>query len=85
MVLPQDPSTKATRLCSRLELRHRRRLRRRQDFERGASPLSSNRCPQAALKRSYRSDRVTRDWPVASRVRAAQSKTRVRGWMGIRI
>ena len=32
--------------------------------------------PQAALKCSYRSDRVTRDWPVALRVRAQHIETR---------
>ena len=30
--------------------------------------------PQAALKCSYRSDRVTRDWPVALRVRASTDR-----------
>ena len=37
--------------------------------------LSSWHDRQAALKCSYRSDSVTRDWPVALRVRAAQAKT----------
>ena len=44
-------------------------------FERISGPLSSCRSPQAALKCSYRSDRVTRHWPVALRVRAAKSGT----------
>ena len=38
--------------------------------------LSSWHSRQTALKCSYRSDRVTRDWPVALRVRAAQTGTR---------
>ena len=39
------------------------------------SPLSSYRSPQAALKFSYRGDRVTRDGPLALRVPAAKNKT----------
>ena len=39
-------------------------------------PLSSCRDSQAALKRSCHSDRVTRDWPMALRVCAAQTETR---------
>ena len=38
-----------------------------------SGPLSSSRSPQAALEFSYRSERVTRDRPVALRVRAAKS------------
>ena len=46
------------------------------------SPLSSCRSPQAALKFSCRSDSVTRDGPVALRVRAAQSETQFLLWTG---
>ena len=40
-----------------------------------SGPLSSCRSPQAAFKCSRRSDSVTRDSPVALRVRAAQTET----------
>ena len=46
-------------------------------FGRISGPLSSCCRPQAALKLSYRSDRMTRNQPVALRVRAAKSGTRV--------
>ena len=38
------------------------------------APLSSCRGPQAALNLSHSSDSVTRAWPVALRVRAAQTR-----------
>ena len=41
------------------------------------APVPSRRGPQAALNLSYRSDRVTRDGPVALRLRAAKSGTRI--------
>ena len=40
------------------------------------APFPSRRSPQAALILSCRSDRVTRDWPVALREHAAQTETR---------
>ena len=45
-------------------------------FGPNSAPFSSCRGPQAALKCSCRSDRVTRDGPAALRVRAAQSGAR---------
>ena len=48
-------------------------------------PLSSCRSPQSALKFSYRVDRVTRHCPVALRVRAAKSGTRILLWTGRRL
>ena len=47
-------------------------------------PLSSCRGYQAALKRSDRGDRVTRDWPVALREHAASTEARNRLWAGRR-
>ena len=49
-----------------------------------SGPLSSCRILQAALKFSYHSDRVTRYWPVALRVRAAKSGARILLWTGPR-
>ena len=43
------------------------------------APLSSCHGPQPALNCSCRSDRVTRDGPVALRVRTAQTETRKQG------
>ena len=61
---------------------HATSLREKSRFATDVRPLSSWRGPQAALKRSYRGDRVTRDWPVALRVRAAKSGTRIVLWTG---
>ena len=47
-------------------------------FARTSAPLSCSRGEQAALKCSYRGDSVTRDWPVALRVRAAKRAGRER-------
>ena len=52
----------------------------RDRFGRVLGPFPSCHGPQAALKCSYRSDSVTRDWPVALRARAAQSGTRISLW-----
>ena len=75
----------------RAALQLRPRLARAQPRRRGLqnsfwggfqAPFPPPVTPQAALKCSYRSDRLTRDGPVALRAGAAQSRTRKVFWTG---
>ena len=58
------------------EQREKARAACENNFRQVSGSFSSCRSPQTALKCSYRSDRVTRDRPVALRVRAAKTETR---------